>query len=108
MNRPWRSRIWFSKPDWRNWDWADLKKYAWKPFSRGGDEFNYHTLAFGFPWTGQLVIAHKRCPIEGCFTDEELAMMPDFDPAPEWPIDVYGWDHTKSDEENERLLGWND
>lgn len=101
MKRPLKSRIWFRKPDW-DWDLYWFKRWAWKPFSFGDDEFGWHTWTFGFPWTGSVVIAIRPCPVEGCFTEEDLIglALGGFNPTPEWPIDTYGWDHSKSDLEN--------
>lgn len=101
MKRPLKTRFWFYKPDW-DWDWHWILRQAWKPYLRGSDEFLWHTFGIGFAWTGRIIFAYKPCPIEGCFTEEELKglKLGGFDPAHTWPVDSYGWDHSKSNLEN--------
>lgn len=60
MKRPWKSRVWVYKPQW-DWDWPWIKAWAWKITYSGGDEYDWHTRVFGFPWTGQIVVATKHC-----------------------------------------------
>lgn len=93
--RPWRERVWFYKPQiFKSWHMLD-------PWSHGGDEFNWHCLIIGFPWTGQIIIATKPCTGEGKCGEDLLDpdMKPEWILASEWPLDTYGHDHSKPESE---------
>lgn len=94
MRRPLRKRVWFYKPDpsyLRPDGGFYLPKWWWVPFSRGGDEFNWHTVVLGNPVIGCIVIAVRPCPKTG-----ECAEFVEECPEAflhEWPVDAYGHDH---------------
>lgn len=73
MRRPLRARVWVWRPQWHWYGWGTL----W-PFSRGGDEFDWHTIVLGWTVTGRVIIATRRCPQTGRCKDEELG--PDWTP----------------------------
>lgn len=89
--RPLRSRVWFYKPTLYWYGWPTLR-----PFWRGGDEFNWHTLVIGWNLTGQVIIATRPCDGTGRCADD----LADPDPilATEWPVDVHGHNHVECHE----------
>jgi hypothetical protein len=50
------SAVWFWKPQWYWFGWRTLI-----PFSRGGDEWDWHTFVLGWTITGRVIIATHRC-----------------------------------------------
>ena len=78
--RPLSSRFWFYKPDWC-WDWRWIKAWGWKVTYTGGDEYDWHTRVFGFPFTGQIVVATRHCSgsKKCCLDEDEL-------PLTDWPV----------------------
>lgn len=55
-----RDRIWFWKPQWHWFGWRTLI-----PFSRGGDEYDWHTVVLGWTITGRIIFAVRPCPRTG-------------------------------------------
>lgn len=111
MKRPWRSRVWFYKPqlplfvlnilDDYEWKQPTLRERLWSlvPLARAGDEFNWHTVVIGWNITGQIVIATRGCTGKGRCA-EELADedIPDhFVLASPWPVDAFGHNHVECD-----------
>lgn len=81
MRRPLHTRVWFSKPQWYFG--------IWKPFHTGADEFDWHTVVVGFPFTGMVTVSTRHCPGSrgrraGCKEHEEL-----WGPLTDWPITNY-------------------
>lgn len=79
MRRPLKHRIWFWKPQWH---WFGPKTL--NPFIRGGDEWDWHTIGFGWTITGRVFFATRRCPQTGRCAEVE-ALQPD------WPTEWW-WD----------------
>lgn len=83
MRRPIRARVWFWKPCWYWHGWTTLI-----PFFRGGDEYDWHTIGFGWTVTGRVIIATRRCPQTGrC----DPARNDDYELAPDWPVGGYAY-----------------
>lgn len=101
MKRPWKNRIWFWKPDfWLGWD-------MFKPFFTGGDEFDWHTVVIGFPWTGRIIIATRPCPQTGkCKGAEEERNEFGLTLA-KWPVDMYGVNHLTGEDPAKPCRGLN-
>ena len=101
MSRPLRSRVWFWKPELP--DFGEDKSMwipptLWervRPCFIGGDEFNWHTVAFGYGWTGRVIIATHPCPMTGKCGDPAEA---EFNRPIEWPIDSHGHNHVECHE----------
>lgn len=53
-------RTYYTKKPVGWWVFKPQKQFGLKPFSHGGDEHNRHNYVFGFPWTGQLVVASRK------------------------------------------------
>lgn len=68
-----RDRVWFYRP---------VLGWSWAPWRKGGDEWDWHTIVLGWPWTGQVVYATRRCPMTGRCSDTEPL-------SPDWPADPY-------------------
>ncbi|KQP63121.1 hypothetical protein [Nocardioides sp. Leaf285] len=60
IDRSWRDRVWFWKPQWHWWGWRTLV-----PVFRGGDQHNWHTICLGWTITGRVIIATRPCPGTG-------------------------------------------
>lgn len=74
--RPLRSRIWFWRPQWHWHGWSTLL-----PWFTGGDEYDWHTVGFGWTVTGRVIIATRHCPATGkCREDAELHGLREWDP----------------------------
>lgn len=84
MNRPWKDRIWFYKPDlsMSYWSW----KWDLRPFWFGDDEYHWKTIVLGTRWTGRVVIALR--PFRDVECDSWCWELKDY---PGWPIDFYTW-----------------
>lgn len=93
MNRPLRHRIWFWKPEWHWFGWRTLV-----PFYRGGDEWDWHTVVFGWTITGRVIFATRRC---NC--DDGVALLPD------WPADPWAeFDPVTTDHAAQKLAEMRD
>lgn len=75
--RPIRERVWFYKPQWHWFGWKTLL-----PAFRGDDEWDWHTVGFGWTITGRVIIATRRCPQAGRCADATI--------GPDWPFDPWG------------------
>lgn len=53
-------RTFYSKKPVRWWWFKPERTFSLKPFMHGGDEHNRHNYVFGFPWTGQVVVASRK------------------------------------------------
>lgn len=91
VSRPWRSRVWFYKPELYWYGWKTLR-----PVWYGGDEFNWHTVVIGWNLFGQAVIATEPCRGEGRCAEElnDPDMKPEWVLATPWPVDMFGHDHS--------------
>lgn len=76
--RPLLARVWFWKPQWYWRGWSTLV-----PFYRGGDQWDWHTIALGWTITGRVIIATRRCPQTGRCAGAEI--------GPDWPNDPYSY-----------------
>lgn len=74
--RPLRQRVWFWKPQWHWFGWGTLS-----PVHRSADEWDWHTIVFGWTITGRIIIAIRRCPQTGRCADVPV--------GPDWPYDQY-------------------
>lgn len=81
--RPWKHRIWFTKPQWH---WFGIRTLV--PFHKGGDEFDWHCWEFGWTITGRVTVAIRPCPRTGKCEED----MRD-EPVVAWPVDAYGHNH---------------
>lgn len=91
MRRPLRSRVWFDKPYFgylKTKEGFYHPKGWWIPWSKGGDEFDWHTFVLGNPVTGQIVFAYAKCNGTG-----DCAEWAAENERAEWPIDAYGHNH---------------
>lgn len=89
LRRPWRERVWCWKPEWYfayYWDpTLSIPRRLLRitvPVGLGGDEWDWHTLVFGWTFTGRIIVATRRCPQTGRCADGEPL-------RPDWPADPY-------------------
>ncbi len=81
--RPWRHRIWWQAPYWPGkWWW----RHQWPSGFRSSDEWDWHTIALGLPWTGAVIVATRPCQREACprLTADELEVLGDFSCVDVW------------------------
>lgn len=78
MKRPLGKRVWFYRPGQFN--------LGFRFIQMGSDEFDWHTLMIGSVLTGVVVIALWPCPQTGMCEDEPNEA--------EWPVDLWGHNHT--------------
>lgn len=73
--RPLRARVWVYRPQWH---WFGLRTLI--PVYTGADEWDWHTIVFGWTVTGRVVIATHRCRQTGKCKDLERL-------NPDWPTE---------------------